>query len=240
LRPVASIGLGTNEVTLLALADAFGTFPNGGVRRDPTYLRAVIDGRGRPFLPARTAGVRVLPEQTARLMTGLLEDVVTFGVSYPLKSRYGFLRPVAGKTGTTNDYNDAWFVGFTPDLTAGVWVGYDTPQSLGRPAAETAIPTWAGIMNNLLAGFPPTPFPERSDIDLMWIDPWTGDLATELCPSKMRVPFVRGTEPRNACHKDHTADWQAKFEAEAAESAAAESLRVHGALDSLTGPADPH
>jgi penicillin-binding protein 1B len=221
LRPVPSVGLGTSEVTLLALTDAYATFPGGGIRHDATSLRAVLDARGRPLLAAHAPGVPVLPQQTAALMTGLLEDVVIFGVSYPLRARYGFTRPVAGKTGTTNDYNDAWFVGFTPDVVAGVWVGYDTPRSLGRPAAEIALPVWARIMTRLLEGFPPTPFPQRPDIELAWIDPWTGDLAGPQCPSKMRVPFARGTAPRTVCGRDHTADWQAVFAAQAAESVAA-------------------
>ncbi|HVP14896.1 MAG TPA: transglycosylase domain-containing protein, partial [Terriglobales bacterium] len=146
LKPVASIGLGTNESTLLALTGAYAVFPARGVRHHPRPVRAALDGAGQNLLAAPPAASPVLARSCADLMTGLLEDVVIFGVSYPLRSVYGFLRPVAGKTGTTNDYNDAWFVGFVPDLAAGVWVGYDTPRTLQRPAAEVAIPVWAGIM----------------------------------------------------------------------------------------------
>jgi membrane peptidoglycan carboxypeptidase len=210
MKAVASVGLGTNEVTLLALTDAYATFPNLGTRREATPIRAVTDAGGHVILEPRRVGRRVLPEQTAALMSGLLEDVVIFGVSYPLRKQYGFTRPVGGKTGTTNDYHDAWFVGFTPDLVAGTWVGYDAPKSLRRPAAELAIPLWAGIMTRILAGFPAVEFPKRDDIELAWIDPWTGGLARRDCPSPMRVPFVRGTSPTAFCSKDHTADWAAR------------------------------
>ncbi len=243
LKPVASIGLGSNEVTLLDLTNAYATFPNGGVRAEPHLVRAALDAEGKDILPARKRDTRVIPDQTAALMTGLLEDVVIFGVSYPLRKVYGFSRPVGGKTGTTNDYLDAWFVGFTPDVVAGVWVGHDQPEATGRPAAELAIPIWAGVMNRLLEGFPPTPFPARSDIELAWIDPWTGGLARRDCPSPLRTPFVRGTAPTAFCTRDHTHDWEVIFAARAADSlealsraAAAESLAADSAGGSATAP----
>jgi penicillin-binding protein 1A len=239
LRPVPSLGLGTSEVTLLALTDAYVTFVNHGIRPTPSTLRVVLDARGRPLFVRRDPGVRVLPEQTASLMTGLLEDVVIFGVSYPLRARYGFTRPVAGKTGTTNDYNDAWFIGFTPDVVAGVWVGYDQPQSLMRPAAEVALPVWAGIVSRLLDGFPARPFPARDDIELIWIDPWTGGLARGDCPSKMRVPVVRGTGPRAACSRDHQADWARIQSEQAADSAAAHAADSTAAADSAASQGEP-
>jgi penicillin-binding protein 1B len=202
-KAVPSIGLGTNEVTLLALTNAYTVFDNGGVRREATPVRAVVDGEGRSLLPPRPRPVRVLPAETAALMTGLLEDVVIYGVAYPLRAQFGWTRPVGGKTGTTNDYHDAWFVGFTPDLVAGAWVGYDTPRSLGRPAAESALPVWSGITERLLDGFPPTPFPGDAALELAWIDPWTGGLARPGCPV-MRVPFLPGTTPTRACPGGHT------------------------------------
>jgi penicillin-binding protein 1B len=202
LKPVASIGLGSNEATLLALTGAYSVFPARGLRCDPTPVRAVLDAAGQDLIARRAPPVRVLPRPTADLMTGLLEDVVTFGVSYPLRSVYGFLRPVGGKTGTTNDYNDAWFVGFVPDLVAGVWIGYDIPRTLQRPAAEIALPVWAGIVSELLAGFPTQAFPGDAGLTLTWIDPWTGLLARSDCPT-MRVPFLPGTAPTRVCAEVH-------------------------------------
>ncbi len=202
LKPVASIGLGTNEATLLALTGAYGVFPGRGVRHEPTPVRAVLDAAGQDLLPPATPATQVLPAPTADLMTGLLEDVVIFGVSYPLRSVYGFLRPAGGKTGTTNDYYDAWFVGFVPDLVAGAWVGYDTPHTLQRPAAEVALPIWAGIMGAMLRDFPAAPFPGDAGLTLAWIDPWTGLLARGGCPT-MRVPFLPGTAPTRTCGVVH-------------------------------------
>lgn len=207
--PVASIGLGSQEVTPLALTAAYATFANGGMRHDPTPVRAVLDARGRNVHALPPRATRVLGEQTAALTRALLEAVVIFGIAYPLRAEYGFTRPCGGKTGTTNDYRDAWFVGFTPDVAAGVWVGYDTPQSLGAPAAKVAIPIWAAIMNDLMEGFPPTPFPQRNDLELAWIDPWTGLLARRECPRPLRTPFIRGTTPKTFCTRDHAADWDA-------------------------------
>ena len=202
VKPVASIGLGTNEATLLALTSAYGVFPARGVRSAPAPVRAVLDGAGQDLLPRARPAARVLPATTADLMTGLLEDVVVFGVSYPLRSVYGFLRPAGGKTGTTNDYLDAWFVGFVPDLVAGVWVGYDTPRTLQRPAAEVALPVWAGIMGAMLQGFPARSFPGDAALTLAWIDPWTGFLAGPGCAA-MRVPFLPGTAPTRICNVIH-------------------------------------
>jgi penicillin-binding protein 1B len=232
LRAVPSIGLGTNEVTLLALAGAYTTFPNGGLRPEASTLRAVADASGRPVGHPPAPPVRVIPAETAALMTGLLEDVVIFGVSYPLRKVYGFARPVGAKTGTTNDYNDAWFIGFTPDVVAGAWVGFDQPRNLAAPAAEVALPVWAHIMTRLLEGFEPREFPSDRTLALAWIDPWTGGNAGPGCPSVMRVPFLPGTAPTQPCRRDHTADWEALRERRAADSLAALARDTMAVVDS--------
>ncbi|MEO5989625.1 MAG: hypothetical protein ABIU54_01235, partial [Candidatus Eisenbacteria bacterium] len=137
------------------------------------------------------------------------------------------------KTGTTNDYHDAWFVGFTPELSAAVWVGYDTPTSLSRPAAKVALPVWAGIMNAVLQGFPATDFPARKDIMLAWVDPYTGGLARGDCPSPLRVPFLLGTAPTRACTRDHSADWAALRAAQFADSLTRATTDSTARVDSL-------
>jgi len=220
MKAVPSVGLGTSEVTLVGLADAYTTFPNGGMRTDATPVRAVIGPIGNPFCDVAVKTTRVIPRETAALMTGLLEDVVLFGVSYPLKKQYGFTRPVGGKTGTTNDFHDAWFVGFTPDVVAGTWVGYDRPQTLGAPASEMAIPVWATVTTKLLTGFPPTPFASDSTLKLTWIDPYDGKVATPNCPYVMRVPFLPGATPAELCTLNHVVDWQVKLAKRAADSLA--------------------
>jgi penicillin-binding protein 1B len=205
LQAVPSIGLGSNETTLLALTNAYGVFASGGFLRTPSPIRVVVDGAGRELLEAPEGAEQVLSPGAAALMTGLLQDVVLYGVGYPLRATYGFDRPVAGKTGTTNDFHDAWFVGYTPQLLGGVWVGFDRPRSLGRAAAHTAIPVWAGIMGALLRDAPALAF--ESDRDVQWsvIDPWTGFLADSAYCEAMRAPFIPGTAPTNLCH--HGAYW---------------------------------
>src|SRR5439155_5462510 len=133
---------------------------------EPSPLRAVTNRSGRTIAHPPDAEQDAIPQAIASRMTGLLQNVVRYGVAFPLHATYGFDRPVAGKTGTTDDFRDAWFVGFTPDIIAGVWVGYDQPRSIGRQAAHTAIPIWARVMGQMLQGFPPTPF--ETDTQLQW------------------------------------------------------------------------
>jgi membrane carboxypeptidase/penicillin-binding protein len=215
---VPSIGLGTTEVTLLDLTEAYACFPNGGWRLPAAPVRAALDGRGQMLVETAAERRRAIPREIAALMTGLLEDVVIFGVSNPLRSTYGFVDGVGGKTGTTNNYKDAWFIGFTPDVVAGTWVGYDAPQSLGRPAAQTALPVWAGIVGPMLRGFPKRPFAGSELLELQWIDPWSGGLARSDCFKPMRVPFLRGTAPRRYCDRDHAADWAAYYARQLSDS----------------------
>jgi len=173
------------------------------------------------------------------LMTGLLEDVVIFGVAYPLRADYGFTRGVGGKTGTTNDYKDAWFIGFTPDVVAGVWVGYDTPQSLARPAAQIAIPVWAGIARRMLDGFPERDFDGNGLLEQAWIDPWTGGLARQDCLSPMRVPFIRGSVPRRMCERDHAADWAEYYTRQAIADSIAHADEQENSMDEYFAPPPP-
>jgi penicillin-binding protein 1A len=241
LKPVPSVGLGTTEVTLIGITDAYTTFPNGGMRYDANPIRAVMGPSGKPFRDLTTKPTRVIPKQTASLMTGMLEDVVTFGVSNPLRKKYSFWRPVGGKTGTTNDYHDAWFVGFTPDIVAGVWVGYDQPKTLMAPASEIALPVWAKVTTGLLKGVPYTEFASDHEVQYVWIDPWSGKRASRNCPSLMWVPFLPGTSPRDSCTLDHTADWLAKIAKRTADSLTAIGrgvARANGKADS-TSAAQP-
>ena len=201
LKPVMSIGLGSNESSLLDLVRAFAVFGDGGVLAPLSVFSAVTDRNGRSVIAAPQERSRVIPEPVAALMTGLLTNVVRFGVAYPLRKTYGFLRPVAGKTGTTDDYRDAWFVAFTPDIVAGIWVGYDRPRSLGRLAADTALPAWARIVGPMLRGFPPRPFLSDSRLEWRQIEPWSGLLATRECRSEP-VPFLPGTAPSAYCEPD--------------------------------------
>ncbi|MEO5617953.1 MAG: transglycosylase domain-containing protein [Candidatus Eisenbacteria bacterium] len=212
LKPVMSIGLGSNEATLLDLTRAFTVFGDSGLLHPPVAIRFVVDPRGRamsvnsaakrlerfPPVPRPERELRVLPQPVAALMTGLLTNVVRFGVAYPLRKNYGITRPVAGKTGTTDDYRDAWFVGFSPDIVAGLWLGYDRPRSLNAPSVETALPAWARIVGPMLRGFPPRPFASDAGLEWRYIDPWSGRLAVPGCRTEP-VPFLPGTAPTRFC-----------------------------------------
>jgi len=168
-------------------------------------------------------------------MVRLLEDVVQFGISSPLIWAYGFTRPAGGKTGTTNDNKDAWFVGFVPDLAAGMWVGYDTPKDLGRAASGIALPIWARAMNAMLEGFPPADFAPNPEVEDVAVDAITGGLPRPDCPQLIRAPFVVGTAPTWTCRRDHASDWvmmmlAAMQKDSLATAAAAESAAAAGVI----------
>src|ERR1022692_2988060 len=155
------VALGSAEITLLEQTSAFSVFPNDGVRVAPRYITKVTDYEGR-ILEEDFSDIKdVVSSRTARVMTSMLREVVLHGTAVAAaKMPY----PLAGKTGTTNDFTDAWFVGFSPSLTCGVWIGYDEKKSLGEKetGARAALPIWMQFMNVALAGkdpgeFQPTP-----------------------------------------------------------------------------------
>jgi len=139
---------------------------------------------------------------TAYVTTQMLKDVMTYGTAKGLK-KFSVERPSAGKTGTTDDYRDAWFVGFTPQLIAGVWVGHDKPQPGGRGFTGGAIsaPIWGRFMKAALAGKPAVDFTKPETVVAAVIDPTTGKLAAPDCPEKREEFFVAGSEPTEYCPK---------------------------------------
>lgn len=151
LPPYLPVALGSAEITLLEQTSAYSVFPNDGVRVTPRYITRVTDYEGR-VLEEDFPDVRdVISERTARIMTGMLREVVLHGTGVAA-ARLPF--PVAGKTGTTNDFTDAWFVGFSPTMSCGVWVGYDEKKSLGakETGAHAALPIWMNFMAQAMAG----------------------------------------------------------------------------------------
>ncbi|MEP7028982.1 MAG: transglycosylase domain-containing protein, partial [Candidatus Eisenbacteria bacterium] len=232
LKPVLSIGLGTNEVALLDLVDAYTVFPAEGVRAEARPVRAAVDARGVNLLEAPSPPERVLSRGVAGVMVRMMEDVIKSGISSPLVWAYGFTRPAGGKTGTTNDNKDAWFVGFVPDLAAGMWVGYDTPRDLGHSASGIALPIWARAMNAMLDGFPATDFAPNPDVEDVSVDAITGGLPRPDCPQVLRSPFAVGTAPTWTCRRDHASDWVqlllAQMQRDSLAAAAADSLAAAG------------
>jgi penicillin-binding protein 1A len=171
LPRVPSLALGTGEVSLLNLTSAYTAFANGGVLQSPVFVRRVEDANGKVLYRGDSVGRRVLSESTAFLMASMLSDVVNHGTGYTARQA-GFTLPAGGKTGTTDDHSDAWFIGFTPRLAAGVWVGFDRPQPIGRRAfaSVVAVPAWARFMKQATSG-------SKAE----WITPPTGIIHIRRC-----------------------------------------------------------
>ena len=201
MQPVPALALGSFEVTPLELATAYLTLAGYGERRAPTALRAVADAEGQveePVRPARTLAVRA---DEAYLLTYLLRGVVERGTAAAARS-LGVEGVVAGKTGTTNDGRDAWFVGYTPRLVTLVWVGFDERDVLRLSGSQAALPIWADFMQSAMAVLPGGGFTVPATVSFRDIDPTNGKLATRFCPVVFREAFLAGTEPRETC-TDH-------------------------------------
>jgi penicillin-binding protein 1A len=182
LPRVPSLALGTGEVSLLDLTSAYTAFANGGILQSPTIVRRVEDANGRVLYRGESVGRRVLSESTAFLMASMLSDVVNHGTGYSARQN-GFTLPAGGKTGTTDDHADAWFIGFTPKLAAGVWVGYDQPQPIGRRAfaSVVAVPAWARFMKEAMHSDKGEWIQRPAGISFIRRCRVTGGLATEYC-----------------------------------------------------------
>src|SRR3954470_8597261 len=159
IPPYLPVALGSAEVTLIEQTSAFTTFPNDGVRVAPRYIRKVTDYEGRVLEENYPEVKDVIGAETARTMTSLLREVVLHGTGTAANA---LKTPVAGKTGTTNDFTDAWFIGFSPSLPCGVWLGFDEKKTLGKSetGGHAALPMWMEFMKVALAGHQGEDFPE--------------------------------------------------------------------------------
>jgi penicillin-binding protein 1A len=224
LSPNLTLALGASSVTPLELTSAYAVFASGGFKTTPYFITKVLDGDGRtleevepPKIPvftrmsSATGEIQEEPEysvdgsvlfatpvispETSYIITNLMESVVTSGTGQRAKA---LGRPVAGKTGTTNDMKDAWFIGYVPQLVAGVWVGYDQERSLGAGGSggQAAAPIWTGFMSQALANIPQQPFVPPPDVSFVSINPRTGLLARQGEPNSIMECFESGTEPK--------------------------------------------
>jgi penicillin-binding protein 1B len=212
LAPVPAVALGAFEVTPLQIARAYLPFANGGVRPPaPITIRAVFEGDGEGLASGETErATRVLSPAEAYLMTSLLEGVINAGTGASARA-LGVRGPVAGKTGTTNDGRDAWFVGYSPTLVALVWVGFDSGAPHRLSGAQAALPIWADFMRQALWAYAAPAFAIPPGITIASIDATTGMQATRFCPVSQPEAFLAGTEPR-ACDEhggltDVLTDW---------------------------------
>ncbi len=163
LPPYLPVALGAAEITLMEQTSAYSVFPNDGVRVTPRYITKVTDYEGRVLEEDYPDVKDVVSARTARIMTGMLREVVLHGTG-AAAAKMPF--PVAGKTGTTNDFTDAWFVGFSPAMTCGVWVGFDEKKTLGakETGAHAALPIWMNFMSAAMAGKDPGQFETAPDV----------------------------------------------------------------------------
>ncbi|MBI5239283.1 MAG: PBP1A family penicillin-binding protein [Elusimicrobia bacterium] len=206
LEAVPALGLGASAVSPLEMTDAFATFANGGITVVPYTVERVEDAAGKQLeshVPSEREGIS---PQLAYLLTNLLKGVVRNGTGSHA-SRLG--RPLAGKTGTSNENRDLWFIGYTPDLVAGAWMGYDDFSSLGRKdwtGGSTVVPWWTEIMEQILKDQPKRDFPVPAKIVFVQVDSETGLLSLPTCPKKNRIleAFLEGTEPQSYCQVDHS------------------------------------
>ena len=179
---VPSLALGSGEVTLLSMTAAYATFANAGMRPAPILIRRVETTEGEVLFTASPRADRAVSEATAFLITNMMADVVNSGTGWQAR-QVGFTLPAAGKTGTTNEYRDAWFVGYTPHLATGVWVGYDQPRTIMRNgyAGDLAVPLWGRFMRAATRGDKPDNFKAPRTITSATICRISGKLATGEC-----------------------------------------------------------
>jgi penicillin-binding protein 1A len=204
VRPVFSIGVGTSEVHLIDIVSAYCVFPNKGIYIEPTALKKIADKEGNIIFDSVPPRKEVLRPGVAVVMTDMLRSVIdgTGGTGHRVKTYYGFKTNAAGKTGTTNSYADAWFIGFTPHLAAGVWVGIDNPRWRLWPkqtGATAALPLWAQFMKEVYRTVDPYKKRAREEFtypeDLVSNHPVCQDtykLATKYCPQQKDDIFING------------------------------------------------
>jgi penicillin-binding protein 1B len=217
LAPVPAVALGAFEVTPVDLARAYLPFVNGGHRlATVSTIRAIVDGDGADVTPPHDPPTQVMSPAEAYLMTSLLAGVINSGTASAARS-LGVAGDVAGKTGTTNDERDAWFVGYSPGLLALVWVGFDDNTPIGLSGAQAALPIWAEFMRQVANAYGTPSFGVPPGITTAQIDPTTGKLATRYCPTVAPETFLTGTEPSPCTEHqgvgipDQMADWWRRF-----------------------------
>jgi penicillin-binding protein 1A len=187
------------------MASAVGTFANGGVHMRPYSVIRVIDRQGTLLEETSPQGDSALSAQSAYLITRLMQAVVQEGTGSHARR---LNRPVAGKTGTTQEMRDVWFVGFVPDLAAAVWIGYDDFVPLGKKltSAGTSVPLWTDFMAESLNYVTNRDFPVPPGIVFSKIDRDTGYLALPTCPRVVLEAFRQGAAPKDFCPVDHEAE----------------------------------
>jgi len=193
-----SLVLGAVEVTPLEVAEAYGVLANQGLRATPLAVRSVVARDGSVVERKPMHIDRAIPPEVAFLVTHVMEGVLDRGTGSGARE-LGFHRLAAGKTGTTNEARDAWFAGFTPDLLAVVWVGFDDNRPLALSGSQAALPIWTEFMKRATETQTERPFVPPPGVVLATIDPLSGALATSLCRARLEEAFLEGREPHEKC-----------------------------------------
>jgi penicillin-binding protein 1A len=201
LKPYLTLALGAFEVNLLELTSAMSTFPNKGVHSEPLSILRVEDFNGQVLEENTPAHQEVLDEATSAIMTDVLENVVNHGTGIVAR-QLGFQHPAGGKTGTTNDFSDAWFIGFTSEYTAGVWMGLDSHRSMGKgiTGGMVACPVWTKLMMKIYAQRAPRHFTLPENVELVDFCNVSGLLPNPGCAKNVQTgAFAIGTAPSQHC-----------------------------------------
>jgi penicillin-binding protein 1A len=203
IPPYPSIHIGSADVYPIEMVAAYSTFATLGVRAVPNGIVRVENAKGDVLYDANPRRFDVLSREEAWLMVDMMKDVVRRGSAASVWAS-GFHIPAAGKTGTTNDYTDVWFIGYTPDLVAGVWMGFDKPQKIQTNAqgGRLAAPAWTSFMTEVYQRRPTPPdWPRPEDIVVRDIDRTNGMLRSPFCPDSVVVTeyYIPGTEPVTEC-----------------------------------------
>jgi len=195
-----SLALGTEEVSLHELVQAYSPMANGGLRSEARAIIRIFDRRSNTVTENQPLLTPAISPAVAFVATSMLKDVMTYGTARSLK-RFSQEHPAAGKTGTTDDYRDAWFIGYTPQMVTGIWVGYDKPKPGGKgfTGGAVAAPIWERFMRTALATRPVADFPKPESVLSVTIDPASGYPANSDCPDKREEFFIAGTVPSTTC-----------------------------------------
>ncbi|MDP6797061.1 MAG: penicillin-binding transpeptidase domain-containing protein, partial [Candidatus Krumholzibacteria bacterium] len=211
LPNVLSLALGAADVPLIEITGAYGTLARGGVLSEPYAILRVVDRWGHVLEEHQAERREVLDSKTCYLMTNMLQSVITQGTGVRAR-RMGLTRPAAGKTGTTDNNNDAWFVGYTPDYVCGVWVGFDERKDMGRwmEGAHAALPIWTGIMLAAHDSLEVREFEVPEGVGKLAVCRESSLLPTRYCPETMQEVFIEGREPNRPCdrHSLSSSQWR--------------------------------
>ncbi|NUQ82189.1 MAG: PBP1A family penicillin-binding protein [Bacteroidetes bacterium] len=208
LWAVNSIALGSSEVTVMELTSAYSTFPNEGLHAEPLMVMRVEDINGNILLENSPQNQEVFSKETAYIVNNMLQTVINRGTGAGIRARFGFFQPAGGKTGTTNDHGDAWFVGYTSDLVAGVWVGFSDRrihfQTMEHgQGARAAMPIWAKFMKDVYdnrdIGMPSSTFRKPNGIYEMMVCSESKKIAGSFCPEPYQEVFTKLNAPTETC-----------------------------------------